>query len=86
MNDNGDCTSIQCPRCRGAGRVELSLSNRKCLEAIRRLKNPTIAELHEASGKGYIHSATNKRVARLKMAGLVRLVKVKGLRDRVQLA
>lgn len=76
---------INCPRCHGSGRINLSKSNLKCLEAIRKLKNPTIAELHAASGGKFLHSATNKRVSRLMAAGLVRVVKVKGLRDRVEL-
>lgn len=76
--------SKKCPMCKGHGRVKLSAPAKKCLDSIRRLGNPTIAELHEDSGGNNQHTATNKRVARLIKAGLVRATKENGSWRRVE--
>ena len=71
MSEN---SSVKCPYCKGSGHAKLSKSSLRCLATIRKLKQPTISELHEASEPWLLATATHKRVVRLERAGLVRTV------------
>lgn len=80
MNENGDCASMTCPRCKGEGRIKLSDPYLKCVRAIRALGKPTMLEIHAVNGKGTRPTATNKRVMRLEKAGVVKILEGRPMR------
>ena len=62
--------SITCPKCHGSGKKPLTKVYTQTLDLIRRLGNPTIADLQKHI-KGVCPTAINQRVKRLKEFGVV---------------
>jgi len=70
---------ITCPKCKGTGQKKLSKVYTATLDLIRRLGNPTVAELQK-NIRGVCPTAVNQRVKRLKEFGAVRLTEGRPMR------
>jgi len=76
--------TIVCQKCGGTGHRQLSRPYLECVGNIQKLGEPTMRELHEASGGGLLTTATHKRVMRLAEWGVVKIIE--GRPQRVKLA
>ncbi len=67
---------FQCPRCHGTGRSPLTQCYNDTVAVIKRLKQPTIREVHDASApEGSPVEVTYKRIDRLERWGIVTVLK-----------
>ena len=77
MKANHNHATIKCPKCSGAGRLEITIPYVLTLRALKSLGGqPTIAEVHKATNeRGVSPYATVQRVRRMADFGLVKLLK-----------